>query len=497
MTMMHEDDYRAGDMIAGYEVLGFLGAGGMAKVYKVRNLVSRRIEAMKVVRTQTDQDADLIERFLRENRILADLEHPGIVSLRTSLKVAEHYVMFMEYVEGDTVDALLRSQGCFSVQQTIAYANQMLSALAYAHSRGVIHRDLKPGNVMIGTNGVLKLMDFGISKLLSDPAIRATCRPEAELTAAGLLIGSPFYIAPEQIEGHPASFRSDLYSLGVMLYEMSTGRRPIEGETISAVMQGHLHRIPVPPIELVQPFAEQFNDIILRALAKNPADRFPSAEVFQEALNRTLEPAVESRQVSVHNASNLPVGTEGMHRHRARYLFLGAVVALALTFVGAIELPRWFHAGAEMKLPPPVTHSLPPPNTSSTSLQPANTPRSTTVTKHRRQVANTPVGNDPAQVATPQSGSQASETQARREASDRLIRLRAREQAISESLDRLRQSLGGLGLRSDIAIRWQSAGSFLSKSDRLLSTGQVEEAIRNMDASEQDLQGLERSLGHK
>ncbi|HBY61063.1 MAG TPA: serine/threonine protein kinase, partial [Solibacterales bacterium] len=155
----------AGQRIGDYEVLQVLGAGGMGKVYKVRNVLSERVEAMKVLLPNLESEPDLVDRFLREIKVQAALEHPNIAHLRTAAQVSGQLLMIMEFVEGQSLDALLKN-GPLPPADAVNYASQVLSALEYAHARGVVHRDLKPPNMMLTPQGVVKLMDFGIARLL-------------------------------------------------------------------------------------------------------------------------------------------------------------------------------------------------------------------------------------------------------------------------------------------------------------------------------------------
>jgi len=202
---------RAGD----YEILGVLGAGGMGKVYKVRNVFSDRIEAMKVLLPNLADQKELADRFLREIKVLASLNHPHIAALRTALMIDNQLVMIMEYVEGTTLAARVAQAPIFW-RDAASYVDQVLAALSYAHQQNVIHRDIKPANMMLTPSGAIKLMDFGIARSGNDVG----------LTVIGTTVGSLAYMSPEQVKCAPIDARSDLYSLGVSLYEMVTGQIP-------------------------------------------------------------------------------------------------------------------------------------------------------------------------------------------------------------------------------------------------------------------------------
>lgn len=265
--------FEIGNKVGDYEVIGVLGAGGMGKVYKVRNTISERIEAMKVLLPNLATNPDLEGRFLREIKLLATLDHPNIASLRTALRIENQLLMIMEFVEGTTLAQQLQ-HGPLPLAQTVDCVSQVLSALSYAHERGVIHRDIKPANMMLTPSGVVKLMDFGIAKASADP----------KLTGTGQTLGSLSYMSPEQVKAQPLDTRSDIYSLGVSLYELVTGKRPFKEDSDYALMAAHLQKTPVAPIELDPKLPPTLNAIILMAMAKDPASRFQSAAAFRNAL---------------------------------------------------------------------------------------------------------------------------------------------------------------------------------------------------------------------
>jgi serine/threonine protein kinase len=269
--------FTTGQVIGDYEVLGELGAGGMGRVYKVRNVLSDRLEAMKELLPGSPASA---ERFLREIRVLAKLEHRNIAALRTALRFENELLMIMELVEGATLQAML-ARGPISMQAAVSCVTQALDALSYAHERGVIHRDIKPANIMLTRDGVVKLMDFGIAKMAMDPA----------LTTGTTTMGSVYYMSPEQISNSgEVDARSDLYSLGVTLYEAVTGSRPFQGESEYSICSAHMNNAPPPPREKNPAVPPELNDAILKALAKTPADRFQTAAEFRSALDRVPLP---------------------------------------------------------------------------------------------------------------------------------------------------------------------------------------------------------------
>src|ERR1035437_7905951 len=273
-AMAEETGQRVGD----YEVLAPLGSGGMGRVYKVRNVISNREEAMKVLHPDFASDPDLAARFMAEIRTLAGLEHPGIAQLRTAFQFQNQFVMVMEFVEGTTLDKMA-AQSRIPLDRILDLFTQVLAALSYAHGRGVTHRDIKPANIMITSHGLVKLMDFGIAKSTND----------LQLTRPGTTMGSVYYMSPEQVRGGTIDARSDIYSLGVTLYEMLTGRKPFQADTSYSVLNAQLNDPPTPPIEVNPAIPQELNTIVLRAMAKRPEDRFQTAEEFRSALKAMRE----------------------------------------------------------------------------------------------------------------------------------------------------------------------------------------------------------------
>jgi eukaryotic-like serine/threonine-protein kinase len=256
-----------------YLILGTLGAGGMGKVYKVRNTLSDRIEAMKVLLPDLSDQKDLADRFLREIKVLASLHHPNIAELRTALTIENQLVMIMEYVEGSTLASRLL-QGPVRYADSLAYFDQVLAALSCAHALKIVHRDIKPANIMLTPQGVVKLMDFGIARSGNDLG----------LTMTGTTLGSVAYMSPEQVRCEPIDSRSDLYSVGVSLYETITGQRPYVSDNNFEIMQAHLQIPPTAPIELKPDIPVALSELILMAMAKGPAQRFQSADALRAAL---------------------------------------------------------------------------------------------------------------------------------------------------------------------------------------------------------------------
>jgi eukaryotic-like serine/threonine-protein kinase len=268
--------FEPGQRIGDYEIVAKLGVGGLGVVYEVRHLISQRREALKILLPDQMGTPEMVERFRREVQTLATLSHPNIAALHTAFYYENQLAMIMELIHGETLSSR-RQKGVITLPQLMGFAEQVLQALIYAHRLGVVHRDIKPSNIMIAENDVVKLLDFGIA--LTDHS--------AELTQTGFMLGSLNYMSPEQVSGSKATAQSDLYSLGVTLYELLTGTLPITGKTNYEIMVGHMQRVPIPPHEVAPQVPIAISDAVMRALAKEPAHRFVTAEAFLYALHQT------------------------------------------------------------------------------------------------------------------------------------------------------------------------------------------------------------------
>jgi len=270
-------NYEVGERIGDYQVVERIGAGGMGAVYKVRNLITDRVDAMKVLLPDLRQAPDLAERFSREIKVHASLVHPNIAALLTAMRVDNQLLMIMEYVDGTSLANRLR-QGPLQCQEAVLYICQVLSALSYAHQRGIIHRDIKPANVMVTPNRTVKLMDFGIATTTGGGNL------QNRLTAAGTALGSVHYMSPEQVKAGAPDARSDLYSLGITFYEMVTGQCPIRGNSEYEIMAAHLALAPPSPIELNPFLPPAVAAIIQKSIQKRPDDRYQTAAEFRASL---------------------------------------------------------------------------------------------------------------------------------------------------------------------------------------------------------------------
>jgi eukaryotic-like serine/threonine-protein kinase len=277
--------FEPGQRIGDYEVVARLGAGGLGVVYEVQHLISKRREAMKILLPDQSAAPEMVERFHREVQTLAALNHVNIAALHTAFYYESQLAMVMELVQGETLRDLQQKMA-IPLPQVLDLTAQILHALVYAHNLGVVHRDIKPSNVMITESGVVKLLDFGI----------ALTGHATGLTRAGYLLGSLNYMSPEQVNGGKATARSDLYSVGVTVYELLTGKLPITGTSTYQIMLGHMNQLPVPPHEIAPQVPVALSAAVMRALEKDPDRRFATAEGFLRDLQ--LVPAAAVQEVA-------------------------------------------------------------------------------------------------------------------------------------------------------------------------------------------------------
>jgi serine/threonine protein kinase len=536
----------ANKRLGDYEILDVLGAGGMGRVYKVRNTITDRVEAMKVLLPDLQGHEQVAARFLREIKVLAALKHPNIAGLLTALTIDNQLVMVMEYVEGQSLSSRV-DQGAIPVAEALQYLDQVLAALDFAHRQHVIHRDIKPANMMLTQDGAVKLMDFGIARSEAEPR---------KLTATGTTLGSLSYMSPEQVTGQPTDERSDLYSLGIAFYEMVTGVKPFQGDSDFSIMAAQINQAPTPPVQLQPSLPRSVNDIILKSIAKDPAERFQSAEAFRYAVKRTAQ-GLRDQGTMVQGSVEIPSGVIPAQRrpegktvvqgsseytvggrvqptsvptapavptaaaqpaasvppapaaaaqpssHRGLYMGLGALVVVVVLIAAGLYMPKWRKASAADA----VDSGQPAQVTTAPSAQPAATeqvkpaeqaqpvePSQPAAGGAKKMLAGNPGAAPGGQAAVAVPAPDTAELDAIEHEIDQLT---SRAAAVSSSLDALQrqQQAEGFGLRGDIASKQVSMKINLAKAQEAIGHNDAARAKRYAGMASADVEALEKFLG--
>jgi len=351
-----------------YRVERSIGRGGMAEVFLARDILLDRLVALKVLFPEYAIDPNFVERFRREAQSAAALTHPNIVAVYDWGKVNATYFIAMEYVEGKTLATLLKERGPLSPTHACDVVSEVAGALSFAHENGVIHRDIKPGNILIGLGGQVKVADFGIARALGSNIDEA-------LTEIGSVMGTATYLSPEQAQGAQPDPRSDIYSLGVMMYELVAGRPPFTGESAVAVAYQHVHNFPQPLRELIADLPRGFESVVAKCMAKNEQRRYESAVLVREDVRRILDgeetlALIEARgaagTTNMSDTAEIPVVVlpplEGSHealdlKKPATMVFGGAVLAIALLAIVVFAV-RFIGGGSDATLPTVVNMSI-------------------------------------------------------------------------------------------------------------------------------------------
>jgi tRNA A-37 threonylcarbamoyl transferase component Bud32 len=380
------DNIQPGQMLGPYRIINQIGKGGMANVYKAYQASVDRYVAIKVLPTQLAESKEFATRFHQEARIIAMLEHPHILPVFDYGESDGIAYFVMRYLDAGTLKDKMESGRPLPLNDIDRIFTQLAEALSYAHSHGVVHRDLKPANALIDPFGNVFLTDFGIAKLLESASPR--------LTQTDAVMGTPAYISPEQAQGQPVDQRSDIYSLGIILYEMVTGSVPFVADTPLAVLFKHITD-PLPlPSKVKSDVPEQIEKVILKALAKNPQDRFATASDFVEAWKSALEQARAARtmrdtvtpenrapETVVKRVEPKPVVSQKVEKRSGAPLGWAAgciavvCLLLAVAGIGALALGgknlTLFAGGSATAMPTDTT--LPPAATETSISQPTET----------------------------------------------------------------------------------------------------------------------------
>ena len=323
-------EVNVGEKLDQYELTELIARSGMASIFKGRDLTNGATVAIKVPYLQFESDVVFYGRFQREEEIGCRLDHPNIIRVLTPKRKSRMYIA-MEYIDGVSLRAMIRDKRPLDTAKGLDIVRQICAAMVYMHSQGVIHRDLKPENILITDSGQVKIMDFGIA--LDESARR--------LTWSGLssTIGTPDYMAPEQISGRRGDVRTDIYALGTMLYEMLTGSLPFEGENVYSVMRAKANEDPQPPSRYWSEIDPHLEEIILHAIARQPRDRYGAATEMCKELSKPEQVVISGRATKLHPRS--------LKAQRIRRALLGVFffVSLASLFAFLIWLANRFPAG--------------------------------------------------------------------------------------------------------------------------------------------------------
>ena len=350
-----------------YEITGILGRGAMGVVYEARDPLIERTVAVKTVACGAlpeKEAAEFEERFFREAKSAGRLNHPNIVTIHDVGRDGELAWIAMERLAGRSLREVLDSSAPLSLERTVDVIASVADALAYAHAQGIVHRDVKPANIMLLENGGVKIMDFGIAHL-----------PGGSLTLAGSVLGSPKYMSPEQVAGEKVDARADIFSLGTVLYEMLTGEPPFAGDNMHATMYQVVHKEPPSPSSCAQGVPPQLDAVVARAMAKAPAQRHVDAAAFAADLRCAVDSAAATLPVAPPAKVIVP-STSGSRRFPAALAIGGGLAAIAVAGFLALR-PSTAPAPAPVQVPvapsvapPPATAAKPPATVEQTASPP-------------------------------------------------------------------------------------------------------------------------------
>ena len=528
-----------GTQIENYLIQAQLGEGGMGTVYRALETNLDRTVAIKVLNTDLARDPSIVERFRSEARAQANLNHTNIATLYAFLVHQGNPVMVMEYVEGDTFQQLVNRRGPIPSQEAIPLFRQALLGISAAHRMGIIHRDIKPSNLMLNRAGIVKVMDFGIAKVASSTN---------NLTRTGMQLGTVFYMSPEQVKGERVDIRSDIYSLGITLYELLTANVPFSASSEFQVLNDHVNTPPPPPSKFYPYLPKGLENIILKSLEKNPDRRFQTAEEFGAALEcpEAFEAYTPSTSTPLYdtvltggraNVAAAPVSTPtpppppelAPATPMPRKAIAAAVIILCLAGGGAYLYSRGKAPSPASRLavvapgpsgqlgePAPAeqlkpvvsdasdTDSSAPADSTLAARNPASTapatrPRQTTSRPTQPgKTAAPPLAPADANVAPEPSPAKPAASPAELdEAHQRFIRLRSKALALKSSLGELRQRLAsqGLSVNADAVEAEGNMDSYMLEADSALRASDVQTAVANMDRAEHEIKKISALFG--
>jgi eukaryotic-like serine/threonine-protein kinase len=386
--MLPDAPLEPGSRLDRYLILSRLGGGGMVTVYKARDTELDREVALKVLGRPYCHQPDLINRFRAEAQTQARLHSPHIVTLYSLLELSNAAVLVLEYIEGDTLEHRLRVGGPLSEARAVGIFDQALRGLEHIHEMGIIHRDLKPSNLFLTTGGQVKIMDFSVAKM-----------PQQDIYPLGTMVGTLLYISPEQVRGKPVDARADIYALGVSLYESVTGRLPFVRNTDYGLMHAHVQDAPPNPRELQPSLSPELERVILKAIEKDPKNRYRSAHEFRAALLR-LGLVDDAAHATLPANAFGPAPLPTTPRHSGRRVFGGFAFDLSLVAtLAALVYALGLYPGRSTPAPqePLATTAAP-----AAAAAPIKKPTTTKPAAATPKPASTPTAEDrPPRVARP------------------------------------------------------------------------------------------------
>jgi serine/threonine protein kinase len=533
-----------GEQIANFRIIEKLGEGGMGVVYKAMDVDLERPVAFKMLSPELSHNPEIVERFRTEARAQANLNHVNLATLYAFLVQGGNAFIVMEFVEGENFDQLIRRRGPLPAEDAIPWFKQALLGIGAAHRMGIVHRDIKPTNLMLNRQGIVKVMDFGIAKVVG---VRGATR-------TGMQLGTPAYMSPEQIQGRSIDVRTDIYALGITLYQMLSGHVPFEEGSDFDIMR-HQVSTPPPPMIQLHPYAPaQYQNVVTKAIEKNPNDRYRSVEEFGAALEHpgslaatvaaagygspprtvletsggsgyaTAAPLAQSQTTfppmtpMAGPATPAPAGSSG--RWNSRYT-VGVLVILAAVLLGIVMLARKPAPAPLSAVGGTASAPLTQPQVEMTGSGTLNvpTPGGTAGAAHQtgeqtpgtiQQPPTPPAKVKPKTMASNQDNSvnRAPDQPPQPPAVDKKVmddleteydQLGSRASAVESSLDTLERQMqqSGLGLRGDMVAARNSMRNDLQKGKQALDSSDPDRARHFLDLAQKDVEKLEGFLGRR
>ncbi len=537
-----------GEQVGNFRIIEKLGEGGMGVVYKGVDVDLDRAVAIKMLSPELSRNPDIVERFRTEARAQANLNHVNLATLYAFLVHDGNAFIAMEFVEGENFEQLIRRRGPLPAEDAVPWFKQALLGVGAAHRMGIVHRDIKPTNLMLNRQGIVKVMDFGIAKVVG---ARGTTR-------TGMQLGTPAYMSPEQIQGRAIDVRTDIYALGITLYQMLSGHVPFEEGSDFEIMR-HQVSTPPPPMIDLHPYAPvQYQNVVTKAIAKDPEDRYRNVEEFGAALERpeSMAATVAATVVNVPKrtmletpagpsyataagpapsqtvapfpmttapASSMPASA-GSSKLNRRHMMAALIVVVAAVLLGVVMFARRPSAAPIPSIGGTANAPLPQPQvemTGSGTLTPpaslpgagsgavGSGPQASSRTQDNIQqssnkaktktVASNRTTTDQGTVAPPPPPAPAVDPKLLRDLETENDQLDSRAAAVESSLDTLEHQMqqSGLGLRGDMVAARNSMRVDLQKAKQAIDNQDTESARQYLDRAHRDVEKLEGFLGRR